>query len=42
MTFSVRGVPRGLPSYSVTISHRGTEVYTPEAAQAGVALEIGP
>jgi len=41
MTFSVPSVPRGLPSYSVTISHRGTEVYTPEEAQRGVALEIG-
>jgi hypothetical protein len=42
MPFSVRGVPRGLSTYSVTISHRGAEVYTPEEAQAGVALEIGP
>jgi hypothetical protein len=42
MPFSVQDVPRGLPTYSVTISHRGTQVYTPQEAQAGVALEIGP
>jgi hypothetical protein len=41
MPFMVQGVPRGLPTYSVTISHRGTDVYTQEEAQAGVALEFG-
>ena len=41
MTFSVPDVPRDLPSYSVTISRRGTRVSTPEEAQAGIALFIG-
>ncbi|HET9899221.1 MAG TPA: hypothetical protein VFQ44_30215 [Streptosporangiaceae bacterium] len=40
MAFSVPDVPRGLLSYSVTISHRGTQVVTPEEAQTGVALQI--
>jgi len=41
MPFSVPDVPRGLPSYSVTISRRGTHVSTPDQAQAGIALSIG-
>lgn len=35
MPFIVRGVPRGLPTYSVTISHRSTVVYTPAGLRAG-------
>ncbi|MEV6871519.1 hypothetical protein [Amycolatopsis sp. NPDC051128] len=42
MPFSVPGVPRGLPSYSITISHRGTQVETPQVAQTGVALGLCP
>lgn len=41
MPFSVPDVPRDLPSYSVTISHRGTHVSTPDQARAGIALSIG-
>lgn len=41
MTFSVPDVPRDLPSYSVTISRRGTHVSTPDQARAGIALSIG-
>lgn len=41
MTFAVPGVPRGLSSYSVTISRRGTQVATPDRAQAGMTLCIG-
>lgn len=41
MPFSASDVPRGLPSYSITISHRGTQVFTPSKAQAGVRLGIG-
>lgn len=40
MPFSVPDVPRDLPSYSVTISRRGTHVSTPDQARAGIALSI--
>lgn len=42
MPFSVPGVPRGLSSYSITISHRGTQVEPPQLAQTGVALGLCP
>jgi hypothetical protein len=38
--FSVAAVPAGLSSYSVTISHRGTQVYSEEQARTGLALSI--
>lgn len=41
LPFDVAGVPIGLASYSVTISHRGTQVVSPNEAHAGVALTIG-
>lgn len=39
--FTVPSVPDGLSSYSVTISHRGTQVFQPAQAHSGVALTIG-
>jgi len=41
MGFSVPDVPDGLSSYSVTVSHRGTQVVPPSEAHAGMALTIG-
>lgn len=38
LPFSVRGVPSGLPLYSVTITNRGMVAFTPEQARTGVAL----
>lgn len=40
MPFSVPGVQDGLSSYSVTISHRGTQVFTSANAHSGVVLTI--
>jgi hypothetical protein len=41
LPFSVPGVPGGLASYSVTVSHRGTQVVGPGEAHSGVLLSIG-
>lgn len=41
MPFSVPHVPDGLSSYSVTISHRGTQVESPAAAHGSIDLSIG-
>lgn len=42
MPFTVPGVPQGLTSYSVTVSHRGTQVFSADqAAFGGVHLSIG-
>jgi hypothetical protein len=41
MGFTVPGVPQGLASYSVTVSHRGTQVVTPEQAHDTVKLTLG-
>lgn len=38
--FSVE-VPAGQSAYTVTISHRGTQTFTPAQAQAGVTLSLG-
>lgn len=39
--FTVPAVPANLASYSITISHRGTQVLTPEAAHEPVAFTLG-
>lgn len=39
--FSVPSVPGNLASYSITISHRGTQVLTPAAAHQPVDLTLG-
>jgi hypothetical protein len=39
--FTVPSVPGDLSSYSVTISHRGTQVLTPAAAHQPVDLTLG-
>lgn len=41
LSFSVPGVPDGLSSYSLTISHRGTQVIPSAEAHSGVALTLG-
>lgn len=41
LPFSVPGVPDGLPTYSLTISHRGTQVIPSSEAHSGVALTLG-
>lgn len=35
------GVPDGQSAYTVTISHRGTQTFTPEQVAAGIALTLG-
>ncbi|HEX7658110.1 MAG TPA: hypothetical protein VF444_01420 [Pseudonocardiaceae bacterium] len=39
--FAVPGVPDDLSSYAVTVSHRGTQVFTLAEAKAGISLSIG-
>lgn len=34
-------VPGGLPLYTVTISHRGTQTFTPDQVAAGIQLTLG-
>jgi hypothetical protein len=41
LLFEVSGVPDGLASYSLTISHRGTRVLSPAEAHASVELTLG-
>ena len=41
LSFSVPNVPDGLPTYSLTISHRGTQVIPSAEAHSGVALSLG-
>lgn len=41
MSFTVPNVPLGLASYTVTISHRGSQVVTAAEAASGVELTIG-
>lgn len=41
MSFAVPDVPLGLASYTVTISHRGSQVVSPAEASTGVELTIG-
>lgn len=41
LPFEVPNVPSGLASYSVTVSHRGTQVVSSEEAQTGVNLTLG-
>ncbi|OLE27960.1 MAG: hypothetical protein AUG44_08710 [Actinobacteria bacterium 13_1_20CM_3_71_11] len=41
LSFLVGPLPQGLASYSVTVSHRGTQVIQPEEAQDEVQLTIG-
>lgn len=40
LTFSVPDLPGGLSLYSVTISNRGTEVFTPEEAATGCGAGV--
>lgn len=41
LPFGVPHVPSGLASYSVTISHRGTQVVSSSEARTGVNLTLG-
>jgi hypothetical protein len=41
MSFTVPNVPLGLSSYTVTISHRGSQVVSAAEAASGVELTIG-
>ncbi|MFE0025210.1 hypothetical protein [Amycolatopsis sp. NPDC059021] len=41
LSFAVRDVPDGLPSYVLTISHRGSRVIPASEAHDGVRLVIG-
>jgi hypothetical protein len=41
LPFSVSDIPLNEASYSVTVSHRGTQVFTPDVAHAGIGLTIG-
>lgn len=41
LSFTVPDVPDGLPSYSITISHRGPQVVPSTEAHSGVALSLG-
>ena len=41
MTFEVPKVPDGLPSYSVTVTHRGTQVIPKDQAHGEVRLTLG-
>jgi hypothetical protein len=41
MTFEVPKVPDGLPSYSVTVTHRGTRVIPEDQAHDVVRLTLG-
>ena len=41
MTFEVPKVPDGLPSYSVTVTHRGTQVIPKDQAHDVVRLTLG-
>jgi hypothetical protein len=41
LTFEVRDVPDGLSSYSLTVTHRGTQVFPNDQAHGFVRLTIG-
>ncbi|TVT60107.1 hypothetical protein FNH05_05040 [Amycolatopsis rhizosphaerae] len=41
LNITVPDVPDGLPSYAVTISHRGTQVMSSSEVHAGIRLSIG-
>jgi hypothetical protein len=41
LTFDVPGVPAGLSEYVVTVSHRGSQVYSYQRAQQPIELTLG-